>query len=198
MFRCALFMVLCLSAVLNTATAAQRALPDLDTTIKVYVNSSHSYKPITAVISKTGNRAKIIYSIFDKIDDAMNTDTAFANADKQLRIGKAEALIALSVKYRLYLYDTITVSDPALNNLTELLLTTDEKILSPEFKNRVVLDGTSVGLEITTATSTKKIAVNSPMPDKHPILYSFLKRLFSVYYQNSKINILREGNTGGY
>ena len=194
MFRRAILIAFCLSAVFNTATAGRRGLAVLDTIIKVSVSSSHSYKPINVVINKTGNMAKIIYSIFDDIDsEALIADTAFANADKLFRAGKPEPAMALANKYHVYLYDTLNVSAPDLNHQIDLLLRSYDKELTSDFKNRVVLDGTRVGVEIITTGGTRKISANSPTTDYQPILYSFLQQLFSTYRQNTKKNIL-QGN----
>lgn len=195
-YRYVLLLVLQLMGLL-TATAQGSIAPDSNVVVKISLSIGYDYaQPVNVVIYKTGNASKIVCSVFDRIDSkALNADAAFANADSLFKAGNLDPLVKLSTKYYLYLHDTINVENDSLNNSIGLLLTTEK--LSPDDKNRVVLDGTHIGLEIITAAGTKKIVINSPRSDYHPITYQFLKKLFGIYRQTSKKDILR-GNTGGY
>ena len=197
-YRYSLILIFQLMGMLITATARGSIAPDSNVVVKISLSSSHNWKPpINVVIYKTGNATKIICSVFDNIDSkAMAADTAFANADRLFKAGNLDPLIKLSTKHHLYLHDTINVANDSLNNLIGLLSTTEN--LSPDDKNRVVLDGTHVGLEIITSAGTKKIVINSPGSDYHPITHQFVKMLIGIYRQTSKKDILREYNTGGY
>lgn len=165
------------------ALFAQEVVNKGDVTIHVRITPIAIYGTTLIDIYKRSDKVKIVYARHDSTRfSEVREDTAYINASKNRNYSDSSQTAKLrKILKRYYVYDTTKVTidlkkDTAYNKILQLMAQTSKKELeTSKVGQRFVLDGFGFGSTIVTDKGTKTIGVRTPMPDSHPIIYSFLE-----------------------
>ena len=174
--------------------------------IDMQANTGVTSKGFGIKIEKGISQAKVFLTRRDSVGVWDKKDKRkFNRLEKNILKGRVTVdyaslvIDSLNLKYNYNSKDSFSIdlSNPLIQ-LTDSIFVTSKNILENYNPHRIVMDGTSVRIQLSDNDSFRRISVRSPSPDSHTLIYKLITNVL-IYYRQQGPQILKTKNeTSGY